>query len=105
MQRKLISPDWMILRKDEDTCYGLMVMKYGVDTYRPAVSDEEARAGNFMNAAQAERLILSRRAQAVEEKFLVRYLRESDSGGAVTAAIRESYEKEMGYYFLRSAGP
>jgi hypothetical protein len=80
-------------------------MEYGVDTYRPDVSDEEARAGNFMNAAQAERLIVSRRAQAVEEKFLVRYLRESDSGGAVTAAIRESYEKEMGYYFLRSAGP
>ena len=79
-------------------------MEYGVDTYRPDVSDEAARAGNFMNAAQAKRLILSRRAQAVEEKFLVRYLRESDSDGAVAAAIRESYEKETGYYFLRSAG-
>jgi hypothetical protein len=80
-------------------------MEYGVDTYRPDVSDAEARAGNFMNAAQAERLIVSRRAQAVEEKFLLRYLRESDSAGAVPAAIREWYEKEMGYYFLRSAGP
>ena len=79
-------------------------MEYGVDTYRPALSDEEARAGNFMNAAQAKRLILSRRAQAVEEKFLLRYLRESDSDGAVAAAIRESYEKETGYYFLRSVG-
>ena len=79
-------------------------MEYGVDTYRPALSDEEARAGNFMNAAQAKRLILSRRAQAVEEKFLLRYLRESDSDGAVAAAIRESYEQETGYYFLRSVG-
>ncbi len=52
-------------------------MEYGVDTYRPAVSDEEARAGNFMNAAQAKRLILSRGAQAVEEKFLLWYLQES----------------------------
>ncbi len=67
-------------------------LEYRVDTYRPDVSDEDARAGNFMNAAQAERLIVSRRAQAVEEKFLVRYLRESDSDGAVAAAIRESYE-------------
>jgi hypothetical protein len=79
-------------------------MEYGVDTYRPDVSDEEARAGNFMNAPQAKRLILSRRAQAVEEKFLLRYLRESDFDGSVAAAIQEFYEKEGGYYYLRSPG-
>lgn len=79
-------------------------LEYRVDTYRPDVSDEEARAGNFMNAPQAKRLILSRRAQAVEEKFLLRYLRESDSDGSVAAAIQEFYEKEGGYYYLRSPG-
>lgn len=76
-------------------------LEYSVDTYRPGISDEEARAGNFMNAPQARRLILSRRAQAVEEKFLLRYLRESDSDGSVAAAIQEFYEKEAGYYYLR----
>jgi hypothetical protein len=78
-------------------------LEYGVDTYRPGLSDGEARAGNFMNAAQAERLILSGRAQAIEEKFLLRYLGESDPAGVVAAAVRESYEKEAGYYFLRPA--
>lgn len=79
-------------------------LEYSVDTYRPDISDAEARSGNFMNAPQARRLILSRRAQAIEEKFLLRYLRESDRDGSVATAAHEFYEKEGGYYYLRSSG-
>jgi hypothetical protein len=96
MKPQSASPDGIVpYLAHRELAHGL---EYRVDTYRPKVSDEEARAGNFMNAPQAKRLILSRRAQAVEEKFLLRYLRESDSDGSVAAAIQEFYEKEGRYY-------
>jgi len=75
MQPQLASPDRIVpYLAHGELAYG---MEYGVDTYRAQVPNEEARAGDFMNAPQAKRLVLSRRAQAVEEKFLLRYLRGS----------------------------
>ncbi len=76
-------------------------MEYTVDTYRPTVSDEEARVGNFINAAQVRNLILSRRAQAIEERFLLRHFRGFDPDRTLAAFIEQHYEKEMGHYFVK----
>ena len=84
-----------------DVTHGL---EYGFWTYRPGVSDAEAREWHLLNAARARTLILSQRAQAVQEYFLIRLLRESDPDGAVVSAVREHYVKDRGYYYLAASG-
>ncbi len=79
-------------------------LEYSHWTYRPGVSDAEARGRHLLNAARARSLILSHRAQAVQEYFLGRFLRESDPDGAVVAAVREYYVKDRGYYYLAASG-
>ncbi len=76
--------------------------EYGVDTYRPTATPEVAKAWNFLTAEQAGALIRSGRAQAIGKKFLLQYLWQSDRDGTVAAAVRDHYEEEMGYYYLRS---
>ena len=79
-------------------------LEYAFWSYRPGVSDAEARERHLLNAARARTLILTQRAQAIQEFFLKRLLRESDPDGAVAAAVREHYVKDRGHFYLAASG-